>query len=72
MKDVLDSPWLTVTLAIVVMTIGYIMFLNSSGHTASAGGYSCPAMACTSTECLSDDCSATSKCQHCPGCNKAQ
>ncbi|PIR53998.1 hypothetical protein COU75_03140 [Candidatus Peregrinibacteria bacterium CG10_big_fil_rev_8_21_14_0_10_42_8] len=71
MKDLLQSPWLTVTLAIVVMTIGYVMFINKDGSIASAGVYSCPASACASEECMSDNCPFADKCKHCPGCNKA-
>lgn len=71
MKQALHSPWLTVTLAIVAMTIGYVMYLNQSGGIAAAGGYFCPTESvCTTAECLSEGCSGEGKCKHCPGCNK--
>jgi hypothetical protein len=72
MKQALQSPWLTVTLAIVVMTIGYVVYVNQDGGIASAGSYFCPAQSvCLSEECMDNGCSSDQKCKHCPGCNKA-
>lgn len=72
MKTALQSPWLTVALAIVVMTIGYVFYMNQNGSIASASGYACPAKTiCDSSECLSNGC-GNEACKHCPGCqNKA-
>lgn len=66
MEKALKSPWLTVSLAIVAMTIGYVLYMQDSG--ASAAGHFCPAkQVCDSKECLENGCDKEG-CQRCPGC----
>lgn len=68
MKEVLKSPWLTVVLTIVVMSIGYITYMNTSGNIASASAYSCPMKEiCNTGACEGNGCSEE-ECKHCKGC----
>ncbi len=71
MKSVLQSPWFTVVLTIVVMTIGYTLYLNRlGGNLASASGF-CPAKAiCKTEECKTHGC-GLEKCKHCPSCDSS-
>lgn len=68
MKKAMQSPWLTVVLTIIVMSIGYITYMHTSGNIASASTYTCPMQKiCNSDACTGNGCTAEG-CLHCEGC----
>lgn len=70
MKTVLASPWLTVSLAIVIMTIGYTVRIVQNGEIARAS-YQCPAQAiCQEGKCAEKGACTVEGCESCPRCKK--
>ncbi|MCB9808188.1 hypothetical protein H6770_02925 [Candidatus Peribacteria bacterium] len=68
MKNLLHSPWLTVFLAIVIMTIGYTIYLVQNGNIAQASYY-CPAkQICDEGKCAEEGMCSHAECTHCPHC----
>lgn len=70
MASIMKSPWLTVSLAIVAMTVGYIFYMQGHGSIAAANSYSCPAQKnqiCDSATCKNNGC-GIEECGHCPFC----
>ncbi len=71
MQKVLQSPWLTVTLAIAAMSAGYTLYLHQNGGIASAKSYFCPMKeVCESGKCGEDNACGTEDCKSCPHCLK--
>jgi hypothetical protein len=71
-KDVnkaLQSPWFSVVLAIVVMTVGYTVYLNKNDKLASANNYHCPIEeTCKKIGCDNAEGCSKDKCNGCPYC----
>lgn len=69
MNTAFQSPWFSVVLAIVVMTIGYTVYLNKNGELASMNNYFCPVEdQCTKIGSTNSEACSKSECNGCPFC----
>lgn len=68
MKETLRSPWLTVILTIIVMSVGYITYMHNNGSISSASAYTCPAREICDTGACADNNCTDEQCVHCEGC----
>ncbi|MDA1292937.1 MAG: hypothetical protein O3A81_04115 [bacterium] len=69
MTKALHSPWFSVALAIVIMTIGYTVYLDKNGVLASTSNYYCPIQdMCKKEGCTNEEACSNSECNGCPYC----
>ncbi len=69
------SPWLTISIGLLGVIVGYVLVVGRSDGMVSANGYSCPMKkeVCTGSNCANHTACTSGACsKDCPGnCNHA-